>query len=141
VEQTSALFATFTLFIPPLAFVPEQVQTSYALNYGLFDPQNRLVYQAALPATVDGSFTGWYIGRIFTSRDLLEAEHSYAARNAARAVLNDVFAHAAAIAAALESIRVEASASDESADASAGAKSPAPESAKAPAAKPWWQSQ
>ena len=127
--DANIVIGVFSFFIPPLAFVPEAVSARYAVAYALRDRAGRTVYEQKLEGSVEGSFKGWYIARINACQNLFKEEQLFAAKDAARAVLNDLFAHASEIAAALRgssSPPPQAEPAAESRPAAAAVPAPAP---------------
>jgi hypothetical protein len=123
------LIGIFSFFLPPLAFIPESVGAPYVVDYALRDREDRTVFAQKLEGSVDGAFKGWYIARIKACQDLFKEEQEFAAQEAARMVLSDVFAHASQIDAA----RNQPGGSAKSKPA-AGAAPAAPEAQETPAA-------
>ena len=105
--QGSVFIGVFSLFIPPLAFVPESPEKRFTVSYVLRDRQNQVVRERSLDGKVEGSFKGFYIARINANSDLLALEKKTAVKNAARMILQDVYANSSEIAGALRRLRAE----------------------------------
>lgn len=88
-----------SMFIPPLAFVAERKTESYTVRFVVRDSRNTIVYQNALEDSVQGYMKGYYVARIGAWHTLSAKLAAAAARGAARLVLQDLAAHADALAA------------------------------------------
>ena len=89
-DPPSAAFATLTLFLFPLGFIPVSDSQSYSVNYVIQDQENNIVHQQTIPGTVEGTFQGVYLGRVNAYSDLLAKEAETVAKNAARHIIKDV---------------------------------------------------
>lgn len=128
-EMPGAFIGVLSLYIPPLAFVPYESAEDYTVSYSIRDRGERVVYSKTLQNRVEGYIKGWFVGRIDAQVSLQDLQAEFAAKNAARLVLKDIFEHAAAITEAAQALSQEAAPQSESTPA-----------ATAPAAgAEWWQ--
>lgn len=88
--NNSAVIGITSCFLPFLAFVPEENNETFYVDYALRDTRGNVVHQRSLKGNVTGSMEGWYIGRIEAAQQLRGIEGEYAVKNAARLVLKDI---------------------------------------------------
>jgi len=130
-SEPNIVIGVASMFLPPLAFVPEERAESYSVKFVVRDRNDAVVYRNAFEDSVGGEIKGWYIARINAWHDLKDLLAAAAARSAARRVLQDLQAHADKLAARM----------------SGGAAPPRPETAPekggaapaVPAADEWWR--
>ena len=87
------VIGVLSLFIPPLAFVPEDYSERFTVRFAVRDRSGAVVYQNAFDESVQGYIKGWYIARVNAWIALKEKLAAAAARSAARLILQDVAAH------------------------------------------------
>jgi len=106
--NNSALIGITSMFLPFLAFVTEDNNEVFGVDYAIRDNRGSIVHQRSLKGNVTGSMDGYYIGRIDAKNQLLALEGEYAAKNAARMVLKDIDENAEALYAAVNAPRLVA---------------------------------
>lgn len=79
-----------SFFLPFLAFVSEDSNEEYQVDFAITDSGGKMVHQRSLKGTVTGSIKGYFIGRLNAAQKLRTQEGEYAAHNAARLVLKDI---------------------------------------------------
>lgn len=87
-----------SFFLPPFSFVAESKTETFSVRFVVRDGRNTVVYQNALQDSVSGYMKGWYVARINAWHNLSGKLAAAAARGAARLVLQDLAAHADALA-------------------------------------------
>jgi len=85
-----ALIGVPSLFIPPLAFVPEASTDTYRVTYAIRDQYENIILEQDLHADVEGALQGYFVGRINAGMRVGSVKAAYAAKNAARLVLRDM---------------------------------------------------
>jgi hypothetical protein len=88
--DANPLIGVPSLFLPFLAFVPEDNDEEYRVDYAVTDSRGNAVHRRSLKGRVAGSITGYFIGRLDAAQKLRTQEGEYAANNAARLVLKDI---------------------------------------------------
>jgi len=93
-DQTKPLgpigWAMLNLFIPPLALIPHSIEYDYQVEYLLKNNQDKIILDASLSGTVEGTYAGWYIGLDVAQKKLIEKETEFIAENCATLVINDI---------------------------------------------------
>jgi hypothetical protein len=85
-----ALIGVPSLFIPPLAFVPEASTDTYKVTYAIRDQYENIILEQNLHAEVEGALQGYFVGRINAGMRVGSVKAAYAAKNAARLILQDM---------------------------------------------------
>lgn len=104
--NNSALLGITSCFLPFLAWVPEENNEVYYIDYAVRDNRGNVVHQRSLKGNVSGSMEGWYIGRIDAAQQLRAIEGEYAVKNAARLILKDIDENADTLYAAINAPRL-----------------------------------
>jgi hypothetical protein len=118
-----------SFFIAPFSFVPETKTENYSVRFVVRDRRNAIVYQNAFDDAVQGYMKGWYIARINAWHNLSGKLAAAAARGAARLVLQDLAAHADALA---------SGATQAAAPAATSPHDKEPAAVAAPESDAWW---
>jgi hypothetical protein len=92
-DQSNAMLGGVSLIIFPLALVPSTDDASFTASYEVRDRTKSLLYKNYLEGKIEGSAMGYFVARIHAIRDLVAMEAEYAARNAARLILQDLDRH------------------------------------------------
>jgi hypothetical protein len=79
-----------SFFLPFLAFVSETSNETYSVDYAIKDRYGNVAHQRSLKGTVEGSMSGYFIGRLDATETLKQMEAEYVSKNAARLVLKDI---------------------------------------------------
>jgi coenzyme F420-reducing hydrogenase delta subunit len=85
-----ALIGVPSLFIPPLAFIPEASTDTYRVTYAIQDQYGNVILEQNLHAEVEGALQGYFVGRINAGMRVGSVKAAYAAKNAARLILRDM---------------------------------------------------
>jgi hypothetical protein len=88
--DANPLIGVPSFFLPPLAFVSEESNEEYRVDYAITDSGGKMVRRQSLKGTVTGSIKGYFVGRLEAAKKLRTQEGMYAANNAARLVLKDI---------------------------------------------------
>lgn len=94
-----------SFFLPFLAFVSEENNEEYVVDYTVTDRSGAMVHGRTFRGSAAGSITGYFIGRLDAARKLREKEGRYAAQNAARHILRDLDEQMETIVAAVQAPR------------------------------------
>ncbi|MDA8422927.1 MAG: ankyrin repeat domain-containing protein [Nitrospiraceae bacterium] len=88
--EANALIGVPSLFIPPMAFIPESSTDTYRVTYAIQDRYENIILAQDMSGTVEGALQGYFVGRINAGLRVGSVKAAYAAKNAARLVLRDM---------------------------------------------------
>ena len=88
--EANALIGVPSLFIPPMAFIPESSTDTYRVTYAIQDRYENVILAQDMSGTVEGALQGYFVGRINAGLRVGSVKAAYAAKNAARLVLRDM---------------------------------------------------
>lgn len=94
--------------LPFLAFVPEDNNEPYYVDYTVTDTRANIVLHRSLKGMASGFIKGYWVGRIGAASKLRMKEGEHAARNAARLVLKDIQGNMDKLVAAVNASRLAA---------------------------------
>lgn len=82
--------AMLTFVVPPLSLIPQSENATYTGDYEIKDQFDTLVRKQHFQGAIEGTFSGWYIGRTMSRTDLVTKEYEFSQKNVARLILNDI---------------------------------------------------